>query len=237
MLDALKNDLARYANPEKATTFPRIFKTGEGLSNDGDIFLGITVPNCRLIAKKYRELERSELLALLKSSRHEERLVALFIFGSQFEKADKNNQRQLYKTYLSHTTYINNWELVDLSCRDIVGRYIYEHPEAQDDFDKLASSSFLWDRRIAMVATFYFLMKGDPAPTLYIAEKLLPDTHDTIRKASGWMLRELGKRVDESILVDFLKAHYSKLPRTTLRYAIERFTPDRRKKYLAGDFS
>ena len=237
MLEALKNDLARHANPEKAASFPRIFKTSEGLANEGDIFLGITVPNCRLVAKKYRELERDELTMLLKSDRHEERLVALLILGFQFEKADKNDQRELYKLYLNHTIYVNNWELVDLSCRDIIGRYIYEHPEAQNDFDTLVSSSFLWDRRIAMVSTFYFLMKGDPAPTLYIAEKLLPDTHDTIQKATGWMLRELGKRVDESILVDFLKAHYSKLARTTLRYAIERFAPEVRKKYLAGDFS
>jgi 3-methyladenine DNA glycosylase AlkD len=237
MLQDLKNDLARYADPEKAKSFPRIFKTGEGLSNEGDVFLGVTVPNCRLVAKKYRKLERSELLMLLQSSKHEERLVALLIFNFQFDHADKNDQRELYKMYLSHTTYINNWELVDLSCRDIVGRYIYEHPEAQNDFNRLAASSFLWDRRIAMVSTFYFLMKGDPAPTLYIAEKLLPDSHEPIRKASGWMLRELGKRVDETILVDFLKTHYEKMPRTTLRYAIERFSPELRKKYLAGNFS
>jgi 3-methyladenine DNA glycosylase AlkD len=237
MLQELKNDLAHYANPEKAAFFPRIFKTDKGEDNESDAFLGITVPNCRFVAKKYHQLARVDLLELLKSGWHEERLVALLIFGFQFGKADKNDRRELYKTYLNHTQYINNWELVDLSCRDIVGRYIYEHPEAQNDFNRLITSSFLWDRRIAIVSTFYFLMRGDPAPTLYVAEKLLPDTHDPIRKASGWMLRELGKRVDETILVDFLIDHYDKLPRTTLRYAIERFSPEVRKKYLAGNFS
>lgn len=237
MLEELKADLAQFTNPEKAEFFPRFFKTGKGEYGEGDAFLGITVPNCRIVAKKYRQLNRKELLILLKSEWHEERLVALLIFGFQFEKADTNDQHELYKTYISHSGYINNWDLVDLSCRDIVGRYIYEHTEAQDDFNRLVSSSLLWDRRIAMVSTFYFLMKGDPAPTLYIAEKLLPDKHDLIQKASGWMLRELGKRVDPAILVDFLKDHYDKLPRTTLRYAIEHFSPEVRKKYLAGNFS
>jgi len=237
MLQELKADLARFANPEKAIPLARFFKTGKGEYGEGDAFLGITVPSCRIVAKKYRGLERKELLTLLKSEWHEERLVALLIFGFQFQKADTNDQRELYKTYLGHTAYINSWDLVDLSCRDIVGRYIYEHPEAQNDFDKLVSSSLLWDRRIAMVSTFYFLMKGDPAPTLYIAEKLLSDKHDLIQKASGWMLRELGKRIDATILVDFLKDHYDNLPRTTLRYAIEHFSPEVRKKYLAGNFS
>lgn len=232
----LKSELAKKSSPEKAAFFPRFFKTGPGQYSEGDQFLGVTVPDCRVVAKRFKTLALADIVALLHSKWHEERLVALLILGMQYQKADEATRATIYKTYLANTAWINNWDLVDLSCRDIVGAHLYDHPELQGTLDTMASSELLWDRRIAVISTFYFLMKGEPAPTLRIVETLLPDKHDLIQKASGWMLRELGKRIDEQILVNFLKTHYEMIPRTTLRYAIERFTPEVRKRYLAGIF-
>jgi 3-methyladenine DNA glycosylase AlkD len=235
-LNELKAELAQKSSPEKAAFFPRFFKTGPGQYSEGDQFLGVTVPDCRLVARQFKALSLEDVLELLHSSWHEERLVALLILGMQYQKADKMAQTTIYKAYLANTTWINNWDLVDLSCRDIVGAYIYHHPNLQHTLDKLAASELLWDRRIAIISTFYFLMKGEPAPTLHIVEALLSDKHDLIQKANGWMLRELGKRVDEQILVDFLKTHYAAMPRTTLRYAIERFPTTVRRQFLKGVF-
>lgn len=236
--DEVKNELARHASPEKATFFPRFFKTGPGQYGEGDLFLGVTVPDCRAVAKQFKELPVEELIILLHSKWHEERLVALLILGMQYQKADEPARRALFDLYLANTAFINNWDLVDLSCRDIIGHYIYHHPELQSTLDTLAASSLLWDRRISVISTFYFLMKGnDPAPTLRIVETLLSDKHDLIQKASGWMLREMGKRVDKALLVDFLAKHYENIPRTTLRYAIEHFPVEVRRRYLTGDFS
>lgn len=235
--DAIKAELAQHASPEKASLFLRFFKTGPGQYGEGDVFLGVTVPDCRAVAKRFRDISIAELTKLLHSKWHEERLVALLILGMQYQKADEKTQRALFDLYLANTAFINNWDLVDLSCRDIVGHYIYHHPELQDTLDTLAASSLLWDRRISIISTFYFLIKGDPAPTLRIVESLLPDKHDLIQKANGWMLREMGKRIDATLLVDFLAKQYKNLPRTTLRYAIEHFPADVRKRYLVGDFS
>lgn len=236
-LAELKKDLAFYANPEKALFFPRFFKTGVGQYGEGDHFLGITVPDCRMVAKKYLTLSLIDTIGLLNSSWHEERLTALLILVMQFDKATPNGQEKIYSLYLANSASINNWDLVDLSCRDIVGRYLYEHPDQINTLDHLAKSTLLWDRRIAMISTFYFLLQGDPSATQHIAGILLTDGHDLIQKATGWMLRELGKRVDESILVHFLAEHYDDMPRTTLRYAIERFSPEVRRRYLSGDFT
>jgi len=235
-LTALKKALATKASPEKAAFFPRFFKTGPGDYGEGDLFLGVTVPDCRSVARSYKDMPLPETIELLHSQWHEERLVALMIMVLAFQRADIASQQAIYKQYLANTKFINNWDLVDLSARDIVGKFTYEHQQELPKLDKLANSKLLWDRRISIIATFYFLQKGDPAPTLQIAEKLLTDKHDLIQKAVGWMLREMGKRVDQQLLLDFITQHYSNMPRTTLRYAIEKFSPNTRKKLLSGIF-
>jgi len=232
----VKKDISEHINPEKALFLPRFFKTGPGEYGEGDKFLGVVMPDIRKIAKKHIDIDINEVFTLLKSPWHEERMTALIILVLKFPKLSKDEQTNIYEQYLKHTKYINNWDLVDLSCRDIVGKYIFENQEELPRLDKLAESSLLWDRRIAVISTFYFLIKNDPAPTLDVVEKLLLDQHDLIQKANGWMLRELGKRIDSQILIDFLKNHYQDLPRTTLRYAIERFPDSIRKQYLKGFF-
>lgn len=236
-LTSLKRDLSATANPEKAAFFPRFFKTGPGEYGEGDQFLGVTVPDCRHVARTYKDLPLKDATTLLHGKWHEERLVALMIMVLAFQHADEAGRREIYQTYLANTTFINNWDLVDLSARDVVGRYLHEHPREQAKLDELADSKLLWDRRISIIATFYFLQKDDPTPTLRIAERLLSDKHDLIQKAVGWMLREMGKRIDQQLLLDFLAAHYDKISRTTLRYAIEKFSPATRRKLLAGQFS
>jgi 3-methyladenine DNA glycosylase AlkD len=232
MLDELKADLRSYIIPEKAAFFPRFFKTGPGEYGEGDQFLGITVPNTRIVAKKYKDLSLEDLEKLLMSVWHEERLLALIVIVNQFKKAGDIAQKQLYEFYLSHTERINNWDLVDTSARDIVGGYIYKHQELLPVLDTLAQSSLLWERRIAMIATFYFLTKAEPDVTVHIAEKLLNDPEDLMHKAVGWMLREMGKRCDNQILVEFLDLHAAQMPRTALRYAIEHFDEVTRKKFM-----
>lgn len=237
-LRKLRGDLAKLAILEKAEFFPRFFKTGPGEYGEGDKFLGITVPNCRKVAKKYEpDLNMNDIKGLLHSKWHEERLTALLMLVIKYAEADSETKTEIFDFYLKNTRHINNWDLVDLSCTRIVGDYIFHNKDRQNILNKLAESDLLWDRRIAIVSTLFFIINGDPEPTLRIVEKTLSDKHDLIQKANGWMLRELGKRVDSNLLIDFLKKHYSKLPRTTLRYSIERFEPLTRKKYLQGLFS
>jgi len=238
-LDELKQDLRKLINPEKAFFLPRFFKTGPGEYGEGDKFLGVIVPDCRKISKKYyKKLNLQQIVELLKSRWHEERQVALFMLVLQFEISDELSKKRIYDIFLQNTKYINNWDLVDCNTPRVIGRYIFEHQELLETLDKLAESDWLWDRRIAILSTLYFIVEGnDPTPTLEIVKKLLPDNHDLIQKASGWMLRELGKRVDEKLLIDFLRDNYNQLPRTTLRYAIEKFNPSTRKRFLSGDFS
>ncbi len=212
MIASLKKDLGKFARKDKAR-----------------FLLGASVPNCRLIAKKYKDLQLEEIQELLKSEYHEERLVALLILVDQF----KDNPDEIYKFYLRNTKYINNWDLVDLSCSKIVGQYLLDKP--RDILYKLALSKNIWERRIAIVSTYTFIRAGQLSDTIKISEKLLGDKHDLIHKAVGWMLRELGKK-DESLLVKFLKKNYALLSRTTLRYAIERFPENIRKNYLQGEF-
>ncbi len=235
MLGELKKELRAYAIAEKAAFFPRFFKTGPGEYGEGDQFLGITVPNTRNVAKKFKDLKLSDIETLLLSPWHEERLTALHIMVYRFNKADQNVRQELFEFYLNHTDRINNWDLVDTSARDIVGGYIYDHQELLPRLDELAESDLLWDRRIAMIATFYFLTKAEPDITIRIATKLLHDKEDLMHKAVGWMLREMGKRCDRLVLTDFLNHHYKVMPRTTLRYAIEHFDEPTRKAYLAGN--
>lgn len=231
---ALQQSLAAYADPDRVAHTSSFFKSAPGQYSDGDQFLGITVPTCRIVAKQFTDMSLTELTKVLHSKWHEERETALFILVSQYKKADPAHRQIIYDFYLSQTAYINNWDLVDASSRDIIGWHIYDHPEYQTDLDRLAHSDDLWEKRIAMVSTWYFLTHGDSEPTKRIARILLDDPHDLIRKAVGWMLREMGKRVDRRQLIDFLSTTYLTMPRTTLRYAIEHFDPETRQKYLKG---
>ncbi len=232
MLNELKVELRRYVDPEKAAFFPRFFKSGPGEYGEGDRFLGVTVPDQRLVAKQFRDVSLADLKELLESPWHEERLTALIIMVNQFRRADAAKQKELYEFYLAHTHRINNWDLVDISARDIVGGYIFEYQELLPKLDELAVSDLLWERRIAIIATYYFLMKGEPDITIKLSKVLLHDKEDLMHKAVGWMLREMGKRCDRQLLLDFLDQYAHEMPRTMLRYAIEHLNEPTRKKYL-----
>lgn len=230
----VKNSLASHANPERSSHTASFFKSGPSQYSNGDQFLGITVPLCRQVAKQYSSLPLDELAELLHSPWHEERETALIILVAQYKK-HSNRRAEYYNFYLSETEFINNWDLVDVSARDIVGYHIFENPQLQPDLDRLAGSPILWEKRIAMVATWYFLTKKDPQPTIRIASLLLNDSHDLIQKAVGWMLREMGKRVGREYLISFLAPTYKTMPRTTLRYSIEHFDTETRQRYLKGE--
>lgn len=229
-VNEIRAELQKYANFDKAKIYERFFKTGPGEYAEGDKFLGITVPQTRAVAKKYLNLDFSDIKTLLHFPTHEERLVALLILYGQFEKGDENIREKIYRFYLDNTKYINNWDLIDLSADKIVGGYLLDKPK--DILKKLARSESVWERRIAVLATFQFIKNGDATMTLEITKMLISDKHDLIQKALGWMLREIGKRIDEKILTDFLDKYASQMPRTMLRYAIERFDETKRQRYL-----
>ena len=230
MLEDLITELRKLATAEKAKASAWFFKTGPGQYGEGDQFIGVTVPEQRKIAKQFKDLPLLEVENLLRSPIHEERLVALVILVSQFQKADPKTQKEIYNFYLANTNYVNNWDLVDSSAGYIVGTYLLDKP--RDILYELAKSNNLWERRIAMVATFAFITNGDPKDALKVAKILLNDRHDLIQKTVGWMLREVGKRCGESHLTHFLDQHAAAMPRTALRYAIEHFPPEERQKYL-----
>jgi 3-methyladenine DNA glycosylase AlkD len=226
-LSSLKNDLKRKASPEKARLLMRFFKTGPGQYGEGDIFCGVVVPQVRAIAQKYADLDLVSVIKLLHSKIHEERLLALLILVKKFEAGERGSE--IYNLYLKNSAHINNWDLVDLSVHKIVGAYLNDKPKAV--LYKLAKSKNLWERRMAIIATAHFIRQNEFFETLKIAELLLKDEHNLIHKAVGWMLREVGKR-DLKAEEAFLKKHYKKMPRTMLRYAIERFPAIKRKYYL-----
>ena len=232
MLNNLRKELRSKANPKKAKILQGFFKTGNGQYGEGDIFLGITVPEQRKIAKNYKGLNLEDLQKLLFSKIHEERLISLLILISQYEKADITDKKEFFDFYLKNTSKVNNWDLVDLSAPNIVGNYLFE--KDKKILHKLAKSNHLWEKRISIVSTFYFIRKNQFEDTLKIAEILLKDQHDLIHKSTGWMLREVGKR-DQKVLEDFLRKYYKQMPRTMLRYSIERFPEERRKEYLKGE--
>ena len=215
------------ANPDRAHISQRFFKTGPGEYGEGDRFVGLTVPQVRKLAKQYRQLSLTETKRLLCSPIHEERLLALLILVGAFAKADEAGQRRIYEFYLRSTKFINNWDLVDCSAEHIVGAH------SRSRLSQLARSKSLWERRIAVLATLHFIKRGEFAPTLAIARQLLRDREDLIHKAVGWMLREVGKR-DLPVEEAFLRQHYRQMPRTMLRYAIERLPEARRQCYLKG---
>ena len=228
----LCKELKALADPDKANVLRSFFKTGKGEYGEGDEFYGIPVPRLRFIARMYRDLSLDDLTMLIKSPIHEERMAALLILVAQFKAADECGRTRRYVFYLKHTRWINNWDLVDVSAYHIVGAYL----EGKDKsvLETLAESKWLWDRRIAMVATFHEIKNGHSDVALSIARMHLKDRHDLMHKAVGWMLREVGKRASEDDLENFLKKHYQEMPRTMLRYAIERFPKDKRELYLQG---
>jgi len=229
-LEALKKDVKKLASPKKAEVNRWFFKTGKGEYGEGDMFVGLTMPDMRKVAKKYLHLSLREVENLLHSKIHEHRMIALVIWTYQFEKADDKTKEKIYKTYLKNTKWINNWDLVDVTTPRIVGMYLLDKDKSI--LYKLAKSSDLWEKRIAILATFAFINKGNESKdTLKISEILLNDKHDLIHKAVGWMLREVGKR-NQSVEEKFLRKYYKKMPRTMLRYAIERFSDSKRKFYM-----
>jgi len=231
-LKEVKAHMLELSTPKIAEHSQRFFKTGPGEYGEGDVFLGIRVPVTRKVARKFRELPLGQVLKLVKSKYHEERLLALFMLVALFKKGDGKAKKNIYDAYLGHTDTINNWDLVDGSAHQIVGGYLFERDRKR--LYQLAKSKSLWERRISMIATYTFIRKDDFEDTLKLSEILLTDEEDLMHKAVGWMLREVGKK-DLEVEEKFLLKHYKKMPRTMLRYAIEKFEEGKRLGYLKSE--
>jgi 3-methyladenine DNA glycosylase AlkD len=223
--------LRQFATAERAAGAARFFKTGKGEYGEGDVFIGVTVPECRLVAKEFRALPLGEVEKLLTSKIHEERLTALIVLVEQFER----DPERVFRLYRKRMACIDNWDLVDASAPQIVGGWLEDKP--REMLDELARSKDLWKRRIAMVATFHFIRQGHADDAIRIAGLLVNDTHDLIHKAVGWMLREVEKRASAEALDKFLRKHAATMPRTMLRYAIERLTPAEKLKWMSAKTS
>jgi 3-methyladenine DNA glycosylase AlkD len=221
--------LKKYANKEKAAFFPSFFKTGKGQYGEGDKFIGVTVPDQRTVAKQFLKLSLPEIQKLLTSKIHEHRLTALIILVMQYKKGDVKTRENIFKFYLANLSCVNNWDLVDCSCRDIVGEHL--QTKNRGLLYRLAKSKNLWERRIAIVSTYSYIRHRQYIDTLNISKILLFDKHDLIHKAVGWMLREVGKR-DEKVLRQFLSKYSKEMPRTMLRYAVERLTTSDKRKFM-----
>lgn len=225
-----KDIRSKKAKPERIAALKGFFKTGPGGYGEGDTFIGISVPQSRLFAKKYFALSLSDVQVLLRSKIHEERLIALLILVARFKKGDASEQKKIFDLYIKNTSFINSWDLVDTSAEHIVGAYLFN--KSRKLLSDLVKSKDLWQRRIGMMSTFHFIKKGESKEALRLAKALIRDEHDLIHKASGWMLREVGKRVSEKDLRDFLDQHADKMPRTMLRYAIEKLSSQDRQHYM-----
>lgn len=225
------SELNKLANPDIARHSQRFFKSGPGEYGEGDRFLGIRVPPQRKAARKYRHLSLDEIDELLQSPWHEVRLTALFILVHKYEKADESGREQIFRFYINNLERVNNWDLVDSSAKKIAGQHLYNRDRSI--LFELAQSENLWKRRAAIIATHYFIDQGDLGDTYRIALILLNDNADLIHKATGWMIRETGRR-DRQRMERFLGTHYRKMPRTMLRYAIEHLSEQRRNQYLEG---
>lgn len=223
------DDLKLLANPERAALAGRYFKTGPGEYAEGDKFLGLTTPQVGTVIRKHLDLSLEELRKLIQSPIHEARTTALSIMVNRFLKGDTGTQKQIFDLYMQSTAWINNWDLVDISAPKIVSGFLQNRDRSI--LYKLAESDSLWERRIAIMGTFGFIRNGQYEDTLKITKILLGDKHDLIHKATGWLLREVGKR-DLALEEEFLKTHIRQLPRTTLRYAIEKFPEEKRQEYL-----
>jgi DNA alkylation repair enzyme len=221
----ITSELQALSDDEKREIFPKFFKAGKGEYGEGDRFLGVTVPNIRVIAKLHKDISLDEIRDLMLSEWHEVRLCALLIMVEKSKKKDEALRQQLFDLYLSQTDRINNWDLVDLSCRFIVGEYLLD--KSRDILYQLAQSSLLWDNRIAIVSTYAFIRKGQLEDTYALSDLMMHHPHDLMHKAIGWMLREAGKR-DANRLYNYVMSHRADMPRTMLRYAIEKFSPAER---------
>lgn len=228
MLNQIKADLRLKSKPKKIPIYQNFFKTGKGQYGEGDIFIGVSVPNTREVAKKYKDIDLNLIKELLESKIHEERLLGVLILVQKYQKT---NDDKIFLFYKQHNTKINNWDLVDLSADKIVGHYYFNNYNKISELHKLSKSNNLWERRTAIISTFYFIKNNQFKDTIKISEILLSDKHNLIQKAVGWMLREVGKK-NKSVLIQFLNKYYKKMPRTMLRYAIEKFTENERKRYL-----
>ncbi|MFA6022825.1 MAG: DNA alkylation repair protein [Candidatus Pacearchaeota archaeon] len=227
MLSELKKDMKSKSDSEKAKLLQRFFKTGKGEYGEGDVFMGIVVPEQRKIAKKYLQLDINDIQKLINSKIHEERLIALLILVEKYKKSE--DKEKIFDFYLKNTKNINNWDLVDLSAPNIVGNFLLD--KNRKILYHLAKSDSLWDKRISIISTATFIRENQLEDTLKISEILLNDKHDLIHKAVGWMLREVGKR-DKKALEDFLNENVKIMPRTMLRYSIEKFPESERQRYL-----
>lgn len=231
ILESLKKDLRKFERPEKAKILTRFFKTGKDEYAEGDKFLGLKTDETRSIAARYKDIGYKDIKILLASEIHEERMVAVMILVNRFKKGKLDIKKEVYEFFINNLSGINNWDLVDVSVPHIIGGYLFLSKKDRKILYDFAKSNNLWKKRIAIMSTFYFIREKDFTDAVKISEILLNDKHDLIHKAVGWMLREIGNR-SLSIEEKFLKTHYKKMPRTMLRYAIEKFPEGTRKKYL-----
>ena len=228
----IQKRLKALGDPRVAAGSRRFFKTGPGEYGEGDLFRGIRVPVLRSLSKEYQSISLPEAGRLLGSAFHEDRLLALLLLVRLYSRGDEASREEIYRLYLKNTRFVNNWDLVDSSAEQIVGAYLWDKPRAP--LRRLAQSEDLWERRVAVMATFHFIKRGEFGETLALARALLSDREDLIHKAVGWMLREVGKR-DPGAEEEFLKEHYKRMPRVMLRYAIEKFPEEKRRRYLKGE--
>ena len=229
----VKRELNKFINPEKAAFFPRFFRTGKGEYGEGDKFIGVTVPDQRKVAQKYKNLPLKELKRLLRSKIHEHRLAALLILVIKYEKGDVKEKKEVVEFYIDNLQRVNNWDLVDSSAHKILGHWLRDRDRRI--LYKFAKSDNLWVQRVSIISTLSFIREKELDDTFKISEMLLGHNHDLIHKAVGWMLREAGK-VDKKRLIDFLRDNYENIPRTALRYSIEKFDKNERTKMLNGEF-
>lgn len=234
LLKEIREALAVLSIPEKAAFFPKFFKTGKGEYGEGDVFLGVKVPDQRSVAKEYySKISLKDLSELLSSEYHEHRLTALFMLISQFEKTkDIKVKDEIVEFYFNHLPYVNNWDLVDSSCYKILGRYAFEN-QKEDLLRKLSNSEEMWHKRIAVVGTMHYVKKGSFDLTKEFVTNNLKHSHDLMHKANGWLLREMGQK-NEAELINYLNQYYKEMPRTSLRYAIEKLDEEVRQDYLKG---
>ena len=231
----IQQSLREYATPERKNKIEWFFKTAKGQYGEGDKFIGVTNPDVRKVARQYKDIDLREVELLLHSPIHEDRLCALILLVNKNQKATLEHRKDIANMYIVNLHYINNWDLVDLSAHYILGRAIADGIQPMSILSDLAQSPILWEKRIAIISTMYFISQGNINPSLQIAQKLLTDKEDLINKAIGWTLREAWKKASKKV-EQFLIHNYSQLPRTTLRYAIERFPEDKRLQFLRGEF-
>jgi 3-methyladenine DNA glycosylase AlkD len=231
--DDIKTALEKHANADDAVFLQRFFKTGKGQYGEGDEFIGVRVPATRQVCKAFKDLPLAEVQKLLDSPVHEHRLAGAIILAYKYPKVDETAKQAIYDLYLKNLRRgrINNWDIVDVTVEQVIGAHLEKHDRKV--LYELAKSDDVWQKRAAIISTFAYIKKGDPATSLDIIDILLHDPHDLIQKAVGWMLREIGKRVDEKLLTDFLDKHAHNMPRTALRYALEKLAPAQKAHYMA----